>query len=132
MAGKFLSCDVIVRFGIRVLVTSLRLGNCSPFLCSLKDCIWFLEFCTCLILFPSLYYLGFDCCIFLTTADGNLLIFQPFLKMHFKYAFSSYKCSWFSCISFFFFLGCCCFLKKEKFIYLAVLGLSRSMGDLVL
>ena len=35
-------------------------------------------------------------------------------------------------VSHFFFLGCCCFLKKEKFIYLAVLGLSRSMGDLVL
>ena len=59
-------------FGIRVLVTSLRFGNCSPFFCSLKDCIWFLEFCTCLILFPSLYYLGFDCCLFLVTADGSL------------------------------------------------------------
>ena len=128
----------LLGFGIRVLVTSLRFGNCSPIFCSLKDCIWFLEFCTCLILFPSLYYnyTLYYYTVWLLSFPGYCrwklisLILQPFLKMHFKYAFSSYKFSWFSCISHIF-SGCCCcwfFLKK---IYLAVLCLTCNMGYLV-
>ena len=105
-----------------------------PHFCVLK--IAYGSLSSVLVLFYFLHYTIWGLiAVFLATADGNLLIFQPFLKMHFKYAFSSYKCSWFSCISLFFFSPGLLLLlkkKKKKFIYLAVLGLSCSMGDLVL
>ena len=58
------------------------------------------------------------------------LILQPFLKMHFKYVFSSYKFSWFSCISHIF-SGCCCclFLKKKNLFGCAVPYLQHGVSS---